>query len=222
MLKRIGNFFTKICLCCKDFCVKYARVVAHYVKSFFQKASKHVFWMVIMLVSFITGVLLLALPASLIIDYIYITLGLVIVVLGFIKLAKFKDGRISNYYEGTLNIVLGILVMFAHKIIIMIIVGLLLVALPIYRIIKSNDKRDVIHHQLVYLGLGLVIIFGGEFFQGFFIKLLGILLVALAGKLGYLLWIQDDCLNKRNKVIIEEEKIVNVCCEEVIVDEKED
>ena len=110
MLKRIGNFFTKICLCCKDFCVKYARVVAHYVKSFFQKASKHVFWMVIMLVSFITGVLLLALPASLIIDYIYITLGLVIVVLGFIKLAKFKDGRISNYYEGTLNIVLGILV----------------------------------------------------------------------------------------------------------------
>ena len=75
---------------------------------------------------------------------------------------------------------------------------------------------------MVYLGLGLVIIFGGEFFQGFFIKLLGILLVALAGYLGYLLWIQDDCLNKRNKVIIEEEKIVNVECEEVIVDEKED
>lgn len=212
----------KIWRSCKGFCVKYAKLIAHYIKLFFQKASKHVFWMVIMLISFIVGVLLLALPASLIIDYIYITLGLVIVVLGFIKLAKFKDGRIANYYEGTLNIILGILVMFAHKIITMIIVGLLLVALPIYRIVRSSDKRDAIHHQLVYLGLGLVIIFGGEFFQGFFIKLLGILLVSLSGYLGYLLWIQDDCLNKRNKVIIEKEKIVDVECEEVIVDEKED
>lgn len=222
MGKRIGEFFVKIWRSCKGFCVKYAKLIAHYIKLFFQKASKHVFWMVIMLISFIVGVLLLALPASLIIDYIYITLGLVIVVLGFIKLAKFKDGRIANYYEGTLNIILGILVMFAHKIITMIIVGLLLVALPIYRIVRSSDKRDAIHHQLVYLGLGLVIIFGGEFFQGFFIKLLGILLVSLSGYLGYLLWIQDDCLNKRNKVIIEKEKIVDVECEEVIVDEKED
>ena len=210
MFKRIGEFFKKISRKCAEF----MKFIWHYISLFFQKASKHPVWLAITIVSFIVGLLLLILPNSIIIDYVYITLGFAIIVLGFTKIAKFRNGGLINYYEGTLDIVLGALVMFSHHLVTMIIVGLFLVALPIYRIIRSKDKKTIIRHEAVYLGLGFVVLFCGEFFAGAFIIILAIMLLALAGYLGYLLWNQDSSLDRRKKVEIASKKVIEATCEE--------
>ena len=221
MIKRIGEFFKKIWLNCKEFCIKIAKIIARYTKMFFQKATKHIFWMITMFVGFVVGLLLLILPIKWIVDFTYISIGLLIVVLGFVKIAKFRKGNIINYYDGTFHIILGILVMFSHKVITMVIVALLLIALPIYRIIRSKNKKLSLHQELVYLCLGLVIIFCGDFFAGAFVKILGAILLLLAIYLGYLLWIQDDLLDSKKRVIVEATNVVEVNSDEVIVDEKE-
>ena len=211
------NFFIKIWskikeiwFTCANFCAKYFKITWHYIKEFCIKASKHPFYFSVMILSFIVGLILLIVPSKLIVDYAYIVLGVSLIVLGFSKIAKYQNKNLINYYEGTINIVVGAFVLASHQVLTMILVALFLVALPIYRIIRSSNRQVAFKNELLYFVLGFIILFCGNFFAGLFIKVAALLLVFTAGYLGYVLWLSREEYFQKKTVVMDQSKVIDV------------
>ena len=131
--------------------------------------------------SLILGLWLLLTDSTRIINFIYFIVGGGLIVTGISKILlenKFNDK--SYTYDGVVDIVIGILVMFVHDTLLTIILGLLFVVFPIIRIVKSIDKKMTFKRELPLLIIGLVIALSGDLIADLFIKILGVLIILLA------------------------------------------
>lgn len=204
---RLWNKIKEIWLICANFITKTASRIGCYIKEFCLKGSRHPFYFIIMISSFILGFVLLFIPSRIIVDYAYLVLGLTLIVLGFSKIAKYRNERLINYYEGTLNIVVGVFVIASHQVFTMILVALFLIALPIYRIIRSTNKEIAFKNELMYFVLAFIILFCGNFFAGLFIKVTALLLILVSGYFGYILWSSKENYFSTNTRVIRKEVI---------------
>lgn len=145
------------------------------------KIRKHPFLLTASIVSLILGLLLILSDHNEVINFIYFAIGGGLIITGISKIALENNYRDKTYYyDGILDIVIGILIMFVHNFIVTIILGAMFVVFPLMRIIKSNDKKYAFKKELPLLIIGLVIALSGDLIANIFIKGLGILFILFA------------------------------------------
>lgn len=115
--------------------------------------------------------------AAKIISLVYGVIGVCLIVTGAAKLLM-KHPKYT--YDGLVNIVIGIVIMFFHNFILTIILGAIFIVFPLVRICLSNMKKDAIKRELPYLIFGLVIILCGDIFTIILIKIIGVIFLILS------------------------------------------
>lgn len=115
------------------------------------------------IIGLIVGILFICIPNS-IINYAFICLGIILILQAIpYLLLSATNGlhdqlSIVSFGISILNIVLGIILITSSNMVVSIIAGVVLIALPIYRIIVSNNKIEQLKNDLFRLILGLVMI----------------------------------------------------------------
>lgn len=131
------------------------------------------------LIYLILGIILLAVPAANIINTIYTILGIGLILFGIIQFIGSQSDKIT-LSNGILDIVIGILFIFFHNEIVMIILAVLFIIFPIVRIIQAADKKLQFKIELPALIIGLLIAFCGDTIMTIMVKVIGAVLVVLA------------------------------------------
>ena len=108
---------------------------------------------------------------------IYGFIGISLIVTGTSKVLL-NDPKYT--YDGMLNIVTGVLIMFLHNYILTIIFGVIFLVFPLYRIWISNDKKYAFKREMLYLIFGLVVVLCGDIFAFVLVKIIGILFLIFA------------------------------------------
>ena len=133
------------------------------------------------IVCLIIGLWLLTTDPNRILNSVYFLIGGGLIITGISKILMNSNSSEKSYlYDGTVNIVIGILIMFVHDFVISIILGILFIAVPVIRIYKSADKKESFKQELPLLLIGLVIALSGDLIANIFIKGLGILFILFA------------------------------------------
>ena len=133
------------------------------------------------IVCLIVGMWLLTTDPNRVLNSIYFLIGGGLIVTGISKILMNKYSAENSYvYDGLVNIVIGVLLMFVHDLFISIILGILFVIFPLIRIYKSNDKKSTFRQELPLLLIGLVIALSGDLIGGIFVKIIGVVLLILA------------------------------------------
>lgn len=133
------------------------------------------------IISLIIGIWLLTTDSSRVLGSIYFLIGGGLILTGISKILMNNYSNESSYvYDGIVNIVIGVAIMFVHDLIISVILGVLFVIFPIIRIYKSVDKKERFKQELPLLIIGLVIALSGDLIGNIFVKALGVLLILLA------------------------------------------
>jgi uncharacterized membrane protein HdeD (DUF308 family) len=143
------------------------------------KIKKHPYLLLASITSLILGIFLLLVNPSNILDFLYLSIGFMVVMIGVSKLYTSNQNQ-KALYDGALDILIGILFIFFHNFIITMILGLLFLVFPIIRILKSSYKGIAFKSELPLLILGLVMIFSGDLLVSIFVKVLGVFLIVLA------------------------------------------
>ena len=133
------------------------------------------------IVCLIIGLWLLTTDPNRILNSVYFLIGGGLIITGISKILMNSNSSEKSYlYDGTVNIVIGILIMFVHDFVISIILGILFIVFPVIRIYKSADRKESFKQELPLLLIGLVIALSGDLIGGIFVKLLGAVLIILA------------------------------------------
>lgn len=147
--------------------------------------------MIIATIGLVIGIIIAILGPELL-DVAFIILGLFVVIdhlpMFISSLANIKDKQsLVVFILSAISIAAGFIMMFWHEGIFMVLVGIYLLALPIYRIIIAPDKKLQLSADLGSLILGLVLILVGP---GKIIFYAGIVLIALSLLYAlYALWV---------------------------------
>jgi uncharacterized membrane protein HdeD (DUF308 family) len=133
------------------------------------------------IITLVIGIWLLFTDYTKIINFIYFIVGGGLILTGLYKVLLMDFRKNKTYmYDGFIDIVIGILIMFVHNFIVTIILGLIFVLFPIIRIVKSNEPMHTFKRELPLLIIGLVIALSGDLLAKIFIKFLGVLFILLA------------------------------------------
>ena len=133
------------------------------------------------IVSLVLGLWLLTTDYNEILGMIYFLIGGGLILTGISKLyLKNKSNEGSYLYDGAINIIVGVMIMFVHDLITTIILGVIFVLFPIIRICKSTSKKETFKRELPLLIIGLVIALSGDLIGNIFVKILGVLFILLA------------------------------------------
>ncbi len=176
------------------------------------------------IISLVIGLMLVFTDYQRIINFIYFVVGGGLIITGISKLIIENNTQDKSYmYDGIIDIVIGIFIMFVHDLIVTVILGILFIIFPIVRIIKSDTKKYTFKKELPLLIIGFVIALSGDLIAGIFIKILGVLMILLAIYLFVCIFTQkiriinvgyhSDSTDNANKDIIDVE------CEESESDE---
>lgn len=155
------------------------------------KKNSFISSLIIASIGLVIGIIIAILGPKLL-DLAFIILGLFVIIdhlPAFISsLANIKDKQaLVVFVLSAISIAAGFVMMFWHEGIFMILVGIYLLALPIYRIIIAPDKKLQLSADLGSLILGLVLILVGP---GSIIFYAGITLIVLSIVYAvYALWI---------------------------------
>lgn len=147
--------------------------------------------MIIAAIGLVIGIIIAILGPELL-DVAFIILGLFVVIdhlpMFISSLANIKNKQsLVVFILSAISIAAGFIMMFWHEGIFMVLVGIYLLALPIYRIIIAPDKKLQLSADLGSLILGLVLILVGP---GKIIFYAGIVLIALSLLYAlYALWV---------------------------------
>lgn len=147
--------------------------------------------MIIAAIGLVIGIIIAILGPELL-DVAFIILGLFVVIdhlpMFISSLANIKSKQaLVVFILSAISIAAGFIMMFWHEGIFMVLVGIYLLALPIYRIIIAPDKKLQLSADLGSLILGLVLILVGP---GKIIFYAGIVLIALSLLYAlYALWV---------------------------------
>ena len=95
------------------------------------------------IVSLMVGLWLLTTDYNEILGIIYFLIGGGLILTGISKLyLKTAQNEGSYLYDGAINIIVGVMIMFVHDLVTTIILGLLFVIFPVIRIYKSSNKKE--------------------------------------------------------------------------------
>lgn len=115
------------------------------------------------LLGLLTGILLIALPVELLLKIVFVIVGVITVVSGlpvvFAGLSNFGDraGRVSLVLS-LISVVFGILMIFFHSTVLVILVGVYLLILPLVEILIARDRVAQLKAELPKLILGVVLV----------------------------------------------------------------
>lgn len=133
------------------------------------------------IITLVIGIWLLFTDYTRIINFIYFIVGGGLILTGLYKVLLMDYRKNKTYmYDGFIDIVIGILIMFVHNFIVTIFLGLIFVLFPIIRIVKSDEPMHTFKRELPLLIIGLVIALSGDLLAKIFIKFLGALFILLA------------------------------------------
>ena len=144
------------------------------------KLREHPFLLVGTIISLVTGIFLLISDPALIITFIYFVVGGGIILAGIYKIVISEIKDKMYFYNGVSDVVVGICYMFFHNIIVTIILGLIFVAFPVIRIIKSRNRYLGFKKELPLLIFGSVIAISGDIMGLIYVKILGASFILLA------------------------------------------
>ena len=115
------------------------------------------------LLGLLAGILLIALPVELLLKIVFVIVGVITVVSGlpvvFAGLSNFGDraGRVSLVLS-LISVVFGILMIFFHSTVLVILVGVYLLILPLVEILIARDRVAQLKAELPKLILGVVLV----------------------------------------------------------------
>ena len=145
------------------------------------KIKRHPYLIVATIFSFLIGIWFICTDHNRIINTVYFLVGGGLILTGLYKMLLLDYSKNKTYlYEGILNIIIGMLIMFVHNFIVTLILGLIFAAFPVIRIVKSADFVGALKKEFPLLIIGLVIAFSGDLLANIFIKLIGVLFLFLA------------------------------------------
>ena len=144
------------------------------------KLRQHPYLLVGSIICLVTGIFLLVANPALIMTFIYFVVGGGIILSGIYKvvISEIKDKM--YFYNGVADVVVGICYMFFHDLIITIILGSILVAFPLVRIFKSNNKYRAFKRELPLLIFGSVVAISGGAMGEIYVWVLGVSVILLA------------------------------------------
>ena len=142
------------------------------------KIKRNPYLLISSIVTLLIGAWFLCTDYTKIINFIYFIVGGGLILTGLYKVLLMDYRKNKTYvYDGFIDIVIGILIMFVHNFIVTIFLGLIFVLFPVIRIIKSDRPKYTFKRELPLLIIGLVIALSGDLLAKIFIKFLGVLLV---------------------------------------------
>ena len=183
------------------------------------KIKRHPYLFAATIVSLLIGIWLICSDHNRIISTVYFLVGGGLILTGLYKMLLLDYRENKTYlYDGILNIIIGMLIMFVHNFIATLILGLVFAALPVVRIVKSDDPKSALKKEFPLLIIGLVIAFSGDLLANVFIKLIGILFILLAVYLIVSIFTEKIIVvklkNKRSKHNQERDNVIDVDYEE--------
>ncbi len=133
----------------------------------------------------IAGILMLVIPTNTIIKIIFIILGLVVILTNLQQtILGYKTKQFDIAIVGTIYIALGVVLMFYHGIILLVLLGIFLIGLPLYRIFIAADKKDQFYKEIFKIILGIILlVLSPEAILGTLIKIIGVVLIVIAALL---------------------------------------
>ena len=118
------------------------------------------------LLGLLSGILLIALPVELLLRIVFVIVGVVTVVcnlpgliVGLANLGN-RVGQVSLVLS-LVSVILGVLMIFFHSSVLMILVGVYLLILPLVEILLSKDRGAQLRAELPKLILGVVLLVVG-------------------------------------------------------------
>lgn len=112
------------------------------------------------------GLLLLLIPVQSLLRVIFVVLGIITIVcslpglLSGISAFETRTGK-ALFFLSLCLLVLGILLIFFHNGILMILLGISMLALPLIRIFRASDRREMLRQESPKMILGTVLILLG-------------------------------------------------------------
>ena len=171
-----------------------------------KKLKEHPVLLVSSIVCLIIGLWLLTTNPDYVLKSIYVMVGGCLIMAGISKILSNKDSEEKSFmYDGIINILIGVIIMFVHDFIVTTILGVLFVAFPVFRICKSFAKKEQFKRELPLLLIGLVIVLSGDLIGKLFVKLLGVILIGVAIYLfvgifaGYIKFINIGSMQKKTQ-----------------------
>ena len=120
---------------------------------------------IVSILGIIVGILLCFADPNDLLRFIFVGIGIFIVISGISSLLmnkySFENEKNTNMVIGIIQMILGFVMIFYPHSIANIIVGILLIALPIYKILSNNNKKETLKKETIKLIIGLVILICG-------------------------------------------------------------
>lgn len=128
--------------------------------------------LVIGIIGLVIGILFICIPET-IINYAFICLGIILILQAIpyliLSAASGLHDQLSvvSFGVSILNIILGIVLISSSNMVVSIIAGIVLIALPVYRLIVAQNKSEQLKNDLfrIILGIALIIIGPGKAFS---------------------------------------------------------
>ena len=139
---------------------------------------------IVSLLGIIVGLLFCFTDPNDFLRFIFVGIGIFVVISGVSSLLMnkyyFENEKNTNMILAIIQVVLGfVMIVYPHSIA-NIIVGVLLVALPVYKILSNNDKKETLKKEAVKLAIGLVILVCGIGSAiNVILDILGIIIIAI-------------------------------------------
>lgn len=143
-----------------------------------KKIKEHPILLVSSLFFLLIGIFLIVSNPDYVVNMIYWIVGLPCIISGVIKLITYENNE--DFFDGITSIVIGVAFIFFHNFIVTIILGVLFIGFPIYRIIKSYNRKERFLQELPLLIIGLVMMLSGDLLINIFIKVLGVIAILYA------------------------------------------
>ena len=172
--------------------------------------------MLVSFLSIIVGILLLAADSNEILRFVFVTIGIISIVSGISSILRNKyimdeKERNTSLVISIITIAIGVLLIYQYNQIVHLIVGVFLIALPLYKIIVFKEHKEVFKRELSKIIIGvIVLICGFASIMNVILDILGIIVIILA--LIYMIYNIYIVIknNKAEKLQQEENEVIDV------------
>jgi hypothetical protein len=117
-------------------------------------------------IGILLGLLLIIIPVGFLLDLVFFIMGIVTIVvslptlISLLPLRHTKVGKIS-FFCTALTVAVGVLMLFLHSSVLLIIVGLAMIAQPVIAIVNSTDRQATLKAEAPKLIIGVVLLLLG-------------------------------------------------------------
>jgi|GEM_PF-2102910 len=137
------------------------------------------------MIGIIVGILLLVIPVSFLINVAFIVIGVVTLISAVpslvVSIANVKEkGAVADIVMSLISVVMGLILIFWHSGIMMIVVGVYMLIFPLIRVLLSENKLNQLKDEAIRMILGVVMLLvgPGEFLQTL-IRVAGVVIIVL-------------------------------------------